>query len=146
MASRKLASITGIAEDSKMDNSSMIDMVFQLLLFFMVSSHLIEHHKDPRVIIPQAANGKTAGEAAGRIILNIYADGSYSDEFSKPLADSSAVTMYVRKIRESLPPTTDPNILIRGDKSAVVKHAKEAVKAAAVAGVNKIVFCVSPKP
>ncbi len=145
MRSRKLASITGIAEDSKMDNSSMIDMVFQLLLFFMVSSHLIEHHKDPRVIIPSAVNGKSSGESSGRIILNIYADGTFSDEFSKPLADSSAVTQYVRTIREAMPPTTDPKILVRGDKTAVVKYAKEAVKAAAIAGVHKIVFCVSPK-
>ena len=97
------------------------------------------------MVIPEAAHGKTAAEAKGRIILNIYADGNFSDEFGKPLADNSAVTFYVRKIRESLPAGTEAVILIRGDKTAIVKYAKEAVKAAAVAGVIKVVFCVGPK-
>jgi biopolymer transport protein ExbD len=145
MASKRLSHLNAISDDCKMDNSSMIDMVFQLLLFFMVSSHLIEHHKDPAVIIPDAANGKPAPAATGRIVLNIHSDGTFTDELSQAMSDGAAVTDYVRRVREGLPPSAEPQIMIRGHKDAIVKHSKEAVRSAGAAGVRKVVFSVTPR-
>jgi biopolymer transport protein ExbD len=51
---KKLTSIQGVEEDCKMDSSSMIDMVFQLILFFMVSSRMLTNQIDPRVELPVA--------------------------------------------------------------------------------------------
>jgi hypothetical protein len=73
----KLASLTAIDENVTMDSSSMIDMVFQLLLFFMVSSRLMLNTIDPAVEIPVATNAKPPEEHAGRIIIHVYEDGGF---------------------------------------------------------------------
>ena len=59
----------------KVDMSPMIDLVFLLLIFFMVSSTLITYRKDPDVIIPVATAGKVPKDIQGRVILNILTTG-----------------------------------------------------------------------
>jgi biopolymer transport protein ExbD len=141
---RKLASITGSNEDCKMDSSSMIDMVFQLLIFFMVSARLITNQIDPKVLIPVAENAKPPEEAAGRIVLNIYQDGRYSREDRAPLADGPAIADYVRSRVEQLPKGTEPKLLLRGDQEALVQFAKQAVQSAGLAGVKTVIFAAYP--
>ena len=45
----------------KVDLSPMIDLVFLLLIFFIVASNLITYRKDPNVVIPVASAGDLAG-------------------------------------------------------------------------------------
>ena len=50
--SSKLNQLTNDEESVTVDSSPMIDMVFQLILFFMVSSRLLVNQIDPRVDLP----------------------------------------------------------------------------------------------
>lgn len=127
-----------------MDSSSMIDMVFQLLIFFMVSARLITNQIDPKVLIPVAENAKPPEEAAGRIVLNIYMDGRYSREDRAPLGDEAAVTDYVRGRVEQMTEGTEPKLLLRGDREALVRYAKLAVQSAGRAGVRTVIFAAYP--
>jgi biopolymer transport protein ExbD len=77
---KKLTSIRGLEAECKMDSSSMIDMVFQLILFFMVSSRMLTNQIDPRVELPVATNARPPEEAAGRIVLHVYDDGSFGKD------------------------------------------------------------------
>ena len=61
---RKLTQLSAVEEDPNVDSSSMIDMVFQLLLFFMVSSRLLLNTIDPAIEIPVASNAKPPVEHA----------------------------------------------------------------------------------
>ena len=55
MASNKLARARAAANDNmKMDMSPMIDMVFLLLIFFMIASQMITVKMDPKVLPPVA--------------------------------------------------------------------------------------------
>ena len=80
-----------------MDMSSMIDLVFLLLIFFMVSSHLIIIQIDKRVNPPTAKNAQVAKEAVGRIVVNILADGSTWAQDEIELTTSDAITDYVEQ-------------------------------------------------
>ena len=62
-----------------MDMSPMIDLVFLLLIFFMVSSHLIIIRIDKNVRPPTADNAQVAENSHGRIVVNIYEDGTILD-------------------------------------------------------------------
>lgn len=141
---KKLTSIQGVAEDCKMDSSSMIDMVFQLILFFMVSSRMLTNQIDPRVELPVAANARPPEQAAGRIVLHVYDDGSFGKDNKEPLPDMAAVTEYVTQRKEGIEAGVTPKILLRGDKRSIVKYSKQAVKASGDAGVSTIIFSAFP--
>ena len=144
----KLASLTAIDENVTMDSSSMIDMVFQLLLFFMVSSRLMLNTIDPAVEIPVATNAKPPEEHAGRIIIHVYEDGGFGgiNRTEEPLPDTGAITAYVEEKKAVMEPGVTPKILLRGDKASIVKYSKQAVQAAGAAGVNTIIFSAFPAP
>jgi biopolymer transport protein ExbD len=140
----KISQLTGVSEDCKMDSSSMIDMVFQLLLFFMVSSRMITNQIDPNVEIPVAANARPPEQASGRIVINIYDDGRFSAGKNQPLADMEAITEYVQREREGIDAGTTPKIMLRGHRTALVKYSKQVVQGAGAAGVNTIIFSAFP--
>ena len=140
----KLANLTAIEGDCKTDNSSMIDMVFQLILFFMVSSRLLTNQIDPKVEIPVADHARPPEQAAGRIVVNIYDDGSFSDVERKPLADDAAISDYVLKMRNLMPAGVTPKVLLRGHRNTLVKYSKQVIKAAGEVGVNTIIFSAYP--
>ena len=141
---RKISQLTGVSEDCKMDSSSMIDMVFQLLLFFMVSSRMITNQIDPAVEIPVAPNARPPEQSAGRIVINIYDDGRFSGGNRLPLADMSAITEFVQKEKEGIEAGTTPKIMLRGHRTSLVKYSKQVVQGAGAAGVNTIIFSAFP--
>jgi biopolymer transport protein ExbD len=134
------ALVTASPEECKTDSSSMIDMVFQLILFFMVSSHFIDAQHDPEVKLPVAEYSKEPESADGRIIVDIHSDGRFAGAGLTPLADMDAITEYVRSEKEKLKGGISAKVLLRGDKDASVKYGKQVVQAAGAAGVNQIVF------
>lgn len=142
---KSLASLN-ITEEPKLDASSMIDMVFQLILFFMVSSRLLTNSIDPTVEIPVAENARPPEQAAGRIVIHVYEDGTFGGKNRKeePLPDMAAVTEYVTRHKEDIDPGVTPKILLRGDKRSIVKFSKQVVKASGDAGVNTIIFSAFP--
>jgi biopolymer transport protein ExbD len=142
MASQKLISAAaGPDEDLKMDMSPMIDLVFLLLIFFMVNSTLIVVRIDKDVQPPVADKAKVAKDKRGRIVINVRQDGKIYDENIKELVDEEAITRYVRD-RKALNDMNDlPNrIHLRADKRVPVKEVKRAVQAAAAAGVIEVIF------
>jgi len=142
---RKLTSMS-ITDEPKVDSSSMIDMVFQLILFFMVSSRLLTNQIDPNVEIPVATNARPPEQAAGRIVVHVYEDGGFggASRDKEPLPDMAAVTEYVMRNKEKIEPGVTPKILLRGDKRSIVKYSKQVVKAAGDAGVNTVIFSAFP--
>jgi biopolymer transport protein ExbD len=142
----KLAALAPPEEDPVMDSSSMIDMVFQLLLFFMVSSRLLLNTIDPNIQIPVASNAKPPEEHAGRIVIHVYEDGGFggSNRVDEPLPDMAAITSYVEEKKALMEKDVTPKILLRGDKGSIVKYSKQVVQAAGSAGVNTIIFSAFP--
>ena len=146
MASKRLKALQARDEDeAKMDMSPMIDMVFLLLVFFIVVSTPMIVQQDPTVEPAVAYNAKAAEDARGRIVLNIRKDGSiYPVNFtSGELETESDIQEYVEEQLESYKNTEyadEVKLHLRGDKEVVFKHSRKAIKAAAKAGVNNVIF------
>ncbi|MEZ5302244.1 MAG: biopolymer transporter ExbD [Verrucomicrobiales bacterium] len=136
------------ADEAKGDLSPMIDLVFLLLIFFMVASTMIRFRMDPDVKIPigDAATKKTT--AAGRVIINVYSDEiteqkggrRFADEFSNPLTEDEITEMVKEADLRNKKASVDTWIHLRADKNAPVEFTKRAVKAASAAGVIEVVF------
>lgn len=145
MASKKLrASATGNEDELKVDMSPMIDMVFLLLIFFIVASTVIVVKQDPEVKPPIAKNSKAAKDGKGRIVINIREDGTFRGEISTTeFPDADAIEDFVKKqkaVEEGKGLT--PIIHLRGDKNVSFKHVRTVIRAAAKAGVDNVVFSV----
>ena len=54
----------------------MIDVVFLLIIFFLVSSHLAKQEAQMELPLPVADSGEKSTDDARRLTLNVMADGS----------------------------------------------------------------------
>ncbi len=144
MASSKLRASTAQQDDDcKLDMSPMIDMVFLLLLFFLVNATAIIVKQDPRVTPPVAAYSKVAENSHGRIVVNILPDGTLYDENGNVLQDDEAIVELVRTERDKVAAIGwTPKLHLRGDKDAVFKHCRKVMRNASTAGVDQVVFAV----
>ena len=135
----------------QMDMSPMIDMVFLLLIFFMVASTLIVLRKDPEVKPPITPEGKVPEVAEGRILINVYSeeakeraghDTFFYDVDSNPLVNEDAVLAHIREgIAENEARNLEKTIIfLRGDREAVVRQIKQVMTWAAAAGINDVIF------
>lgn len=147
MASLKLKNaVAESAEESTMDISSMIDLVFLLLIFFMTASHIIVVPLDEEVKVPKADHAEAPDMTVGRILLNIRADGTVLSVDKKVLAgpddDVSEVASYILELAEDLreQEQINPKLHIRADQEVEVKRIKEVVQAGADAQVIDVIF------
>lgn len=130
-------------EELKIDMSPMIDMVFLLLIFFIVNATAIIVQTDPEVKPPIAKNSKRQEDGRGRIVINVRANGTYTNEQFVVLPDKTAITEVVKKQKLEIESEgLLPKLHLRGDQEAMFKYSRTAISAAADAGVTQVVFAV----
>jgi len=126
--------------------SPMIDLVFLLLIFFMVASTIIIVPIDAEVKPPIALSAMPQENTQGRILVNIRSDGTITGmNPDAPLAQAEGtledVEVYIAKqAEEILNANIEPKLHIRADKEVDVKRIREVVEAGANARVIKVVF------
>jgi len=121
-------------EDVAVDMSPMIDLVFLLLIFFLVASTIIKVDKVP-VEIPDAVYAKVPEDTTGRFEITVTAKGDL-------FVDTSPVT--VDELKMLLEPEIefDPDlrILIRADGKVPYRVNEKIMTACAEVGANDLIF------
>ena len=142
MASSKLQSaMEEQGDDARMDMSPMIDMVFLLLIFFMVASRMVTVKVDDKIKPPVADESIRPDNVKGRIIFNIRSDGTFTAGDGKVTVTEDEITERVTSWKERMDTVgTDPSMLLRAHRDASVRDLKKVTKAAALGGINKVVF------
>ena len=122
----------------------MIDMVFLLLIFFIVNATAIIVKTDPAIRPPIAAHSKRQEEGGGRIVVNIRNDGTFTaEDFNIILPGEDEIYDMVKNQKERNQSLGIPSKLhLRGDKEAVFRYCRTAIRGAARAGVDQVVFGV----
>jgi len=121
----------------KIDMSPMIDLVFLLLIFFMVASTMITYKKDKRVKISVASDAKVPELIDGRVIINVYKDGKVRDETGAIEYQPEQIEALMAAAKARNPNT---RLHLRADKDASHKMVKDVIAASARGGVNSIIF------
>lgn len=123
------------------DMSSMIDLVFLLLIFFMVASKMITHVKDENVEISLASNAEVAdpSQIRGRIIINIYEDDTVHVNDGAGPREISLVQVQ-SMLADAKARDENTKLLVRAHKTMKHKRVKEVLEASARAGVIDIIF------
>jgi len=128
-------------EELKLEMSPMIDLVFLLLIFFMVSSHLIIVQIDKNVKPPTAKDAQVAESSHGRIVVNIYDDGRIFGANKDQLTTMQDISSYVDEVKimnDAVNVTS--RLHLRADKRTDTRNIKKVVQAAAEVGVNDVIF------
>ncbi len=137
MASRKFqAALERAEDDAKMDMSPMIDMVFLLLIFFMVASRMVTVRVDPAIKPPVADQSVKPKNVKGRIVFNVYAktggESKYTTSDGSKTVTLEEITNKVQKFADSMEQNgTEASLLLRAHKDAEVSDIKKVAKAAA---------------
>lgn len=120
-------------EDIELDMSPMIDMVFLLLIFFIVASQIID--EKPQVEIPDAVYAKVPDDTTGRLMITVRADERY-------FIGQVEVSFDEMKEKLALEIKKDPNmrVLIRSDAQTKYKVNEKVMTACAEIGANDLIY------
>ena len=120
---------------------SMIDVLFVLLLFFMVST-TFNNHTQIKVTLPEA-NGAPAEQSSKMVTLTIDADGAYSlaDDGDVPqkLADQQLETLK-QALQKLAVQAKELPFIINADGKTPHQSVITALEAASEAGFSHITF------
>ena len=118
--------------DYEMDMTPMIDVVFLLIIFFMVVTSEITQ-KVP-LDVPEADQAKVPRETGRRMEISVVENGDFFvglrqvqfDEIKKLIAESAKLK--------------DFKVYIRADTATPHRHVRKIMTAAAASGVPNVVF------
>ncbi len=120
-------------EDIEVDMSPMIDMVFLLLIFFIVASVVIDE-KVP-IKIPKAAYAKVPEDTTGRLVVSVNKD-------DKLFVGPMPVTLDQLQEQLAIEIEADPNlrILIRAGSNVKYKTNEKIMMACAEVGASDLIY------
>ncbi|VGO22829.1 ExbD/TolR family protein [Pontiella sulfatireligans] len=126
--------------DDNINMAPMIDMVFLLLIFFMVASHMSKMDRTP-VELPVASKSTVPENALGRQLITIRSHDNTGEEvdilMNLKLVDVEEVAPIVEKM---LAENKEAEVYLRADRFAKHKHVKEVMAACAKGGVANVIF------
>lgn len=120
--------------DVSIDMSPMIDMVFLLLIFFLVAAAAVELDK-PDVSLPSASQALVAEEVTGRMQVSIDRHGQY-------YVGSVPVDLDTLRERVGRELDQDPNLrlFIRADEQVPYRMTRELMNICADIGVVSLIY------
>jgi biopolymer transport protein ExbD len=116
-------------DESVINTSSLVDIMFILIIFFLVTMSFNIEERDIQVNLPETDT--TLSSASKAIIINCRQDGSYY------LGSQRTDLRGIRKaLREMLDKNPQQKVLIRGDKNALHGFVAAAIAACRASGIR----------
>lgn len=112
----------------------MIDMVFLLLVFFMIASRLSQSQSIP-LEVPEADKSVVPKERPDRWTINVLADGTIFSGSVQTELDSVA-----DEVKARLAETPKLKVYIRADATCPHKHVKKVMNKLTQVGVDDFIF------
>ncbi len=126
--------------DDEINMAPMIDMVFLLLIFFMVASHLTKLDRTP-VELPVATRSTIPEGVHGRKMITIRSHDQTGEDVDILMnlkeIDVASIRPYIENL---LAENSDAEVYLRADRYAKHKHVKEVMAACAEGGVANVIF------
>jgi biopolymer transport protein ExbD len=110
----------------------MIDVLFLLIIFFMVATKFDEFERNIDVAVPEVAQAGDTSPPQKLLAVNVFADGHMeldgqsvtSDELTQRLAAAQGLG--------------DPSVVIRGDAACPFQHVAAALAACRQANISEL--------
>ena len=131
-------------EEAAIDMTPMIDIVFQLIIFFILTISLEESAMDPDIIIADAPHGPLIETTLPTEVLVEVTMGGKIKVNGASMSPSMLTS--VLAARAQTYGSNNVEVMIRGDKRARHKTIRQAMDAAANAGLWRIKFQAMKEP
>ena len=117
----------------------MLDMVFNLLLFFLAATTFAREEVAMDLRLPQARSGAES-KGGHQLIVNVFADGRLQ-------IDGRVVTLEAlrQKLQAAAARDKDQAVLVRGDKQAQFGIGLQVLDACRLAKIGKVDFAALPE-
>ena len=124
-----------VPEPAGFQIAPMVDIVFLLLIFFLVTWNFARYETELDVKVPTAKEGKESRRSVGEVIINVKSDGSIVMNRKTVTAEELGGTL--RKISELYP---DQAVVLRGDQSADYRHIVAVLDICRAANIWNVAF------
>ena len=111
--------------------TSMIDVLFLLIIFFLAGTQFTELERQIRLEVPRVGNAQGLPSAAARRVINVYADGEIVVD-----GQTCSLDQLRARLAEELQQTPELTVLVRGDGNTSLQDAAAVFAACADAGVR----------
>lgn len=120
------------------DMTPMIDVVFQLIIFFLVSSHLVKQETQVQVPLPVATSGDKDVAEQARVTVNVVEDGKLL--FSGRQVSPEELTLQLSEKLADL--GKDLEVRIRSARDIPYARVEPVMLSCAKAGIWNVTFAV----
>jgi biopolymer transport protein ExbD len=129
-------------EPAAMQMAPMIDIVFLLLIFFIVTWQFTRSETELDVAVPTASEGSVLARPRGEIIINILADGTI--RVDSATLDLTQLEQRLATIAEQF---ENQPVRIRGDGDVAYRNMVDVINTCQKAGIWNISFATQrPTP
>ena len=120
-----------INEPVSLELTPMIDMVFLLLIFFLVATTLRQEERELDIVLPSAKSGAPVSVALREIVINIDQDGTAI--INGKSMDTDAVRTMVT---DAVAINPEQKVTVRGDRRTAYDHIARVLDACSAGGID----------
>lgn len=124
------------SEDIAIDMSPMIDMVFLLLIFFLVASAVVKIEKVP-IEVPAAIYAKVPEDETGRYPITVNVDGRM---YVGVTSEEVTIEELTERLAAEMEADPEMRILIRADRKVKYETNEKIMEACAEVGAMDLIF------
>jgi biopolymer transport protein ExbD len=129
-------------DEISINMTPMIDIVFLLIIFFMVGTkftEISEAERDIALTVPEVKDGQALAKSPEKKVINIYRDGSIALDAQKLTLED--LENQLREAKAQYPAT---GVVVRGDSESLYQHVAQVIAACRDAKINDLNIAVKP--
>lgn len=124
---------THVDEPPQLNLTSMVDVLFLLIVFFMVGTQFTDHEKNLDLQVPQVAETGALTTAPERRVVNVDREGRISlDRSEVTLGELTARLSAARRQYAGL------GVIVRGDGGGPLQNVADVLSACREAGIEEM--------
>lgn len=127
------------SDDPILPFAPMVDIVFQLLIFFVTTSVFARLENELTVTVPTAESATAPKRTIGELIINVKQDGAIIVNQRRITPDQLGVLL--GRIAKQYP---EQSVIIRGDRNTALENAIHVLDLCARSGVWNVAFAAIP--
>lgn len=128
-------------EAPSLNLTAMLDVMFLLIIFFMLGTRFIDEERKIGLKVPEVAAQGTLGAAAARREISVHRDGTITlDRVPVNLEQLTARLALARRQRSDL------SVLVRGDAQGAFQNVASVLTACRRAGIHDLGITVRTVP
>jgi biopolymer transport protein ExbD len=130
---------THLDEQPSINLTPMIDVVFLLIIFFMVGTKFTEMERKIKLKVPRINDVGALAPAPEKRVINVYGDGRITldrEELSLP--------GLTRALTDARRQYSDLGVVVRGEAEGAFQHVAEVLGACRQAGITDMGISVRP--